>query len=99
MHLAVSVATAAVGAEPHPVTKSQRSITNSFGSSETVGDLVLLGRNELLPLPLGRGMRLGRPILGPNGESFPVDVTARAHCLIRGKGSRVANRAGVLEIS
>jgi hypothetical protein len=98
LHLAVSVATAAVGAEPHRVTKSQRSINNSCGSSETVGDLVLLGRNKSLPLPFGRGMRLGRPILGPNGESIPVDVTARAHFHIRGKGSRVATRAGVLEI-
>jgi len=93
----VSVATAAVGAEPHHVTKSQRSINNSCGSSETVGDLVLLGRNELPPSPLGQGMRLGRLILGLNGESIPVDVTARVHSHIRGKGSRVATRAGVLK--
>jgi len=98
LHLAVSVTTAAVGAEPHRVTKSQRSINNSCGSSETVGDLVFFGRNYLSPLPLGQGMRLGRPILGPNGESIPVDVTARAHSHIRGKGSRVATRAEVLEI-
>ena len=98
LHLAVSVATAAVGVEPHRVTKLQRSIKNSCGSSETVGDPVLLGRNESLPLPLGRGMRLARPILGPNGESIPVGVTARAHSHIRGKGSRVATRAGVREI-
>ena len=95
----MSVATAAVGAEPHRVTKSQRSINNSCGSSETVGDLVLLGRNELLPLPLGQGIRLVRPILGPNGESIPDDVAARAHSHIRGKGSMVAACAGVLEIN
>jgi len=98
LHLAVSVATAAIGAEPHRVTKSQRSINSSCGSSETVGDLVLLGRKESLPLPLGRGMRLGRPILGPNGESTSFNVTTRAHSHIRGKGSRVATRAGVLEV-
>jgi len=55
------VATAAVGAEPHRVTKSPRSITNSCGSSETVGDLVLLERNE--SLPLGRGDEIGEASL------------------------------------
>jgi hypothetical protein len=42
----VSVATAAVGAEPHRVTKSQHSINTSCGSSGTVRGLVLLGRSE-----------------------------------------------------
>jgi len=75
----VSIATAAAGAEPHRVTKSQRFINISCGSSsETVGDLVLLGRSKPLA-PLDLGMRLGRPILSPNGERIPVDVTARAH--------------------
>ena len=49
----------------------------------------MLARNES-PLLSDRGMRLGRPILGPNGESIPVDVN--------GKGGRVATRAGVFEI-
>ena len=94
----MSVAKAAVGAEPHRMTKSQRSINNSCCSSETVGNLVLLGRNELLPLLLGRGDEIGEANLGPNGESIPVDVTARAHFHICCRGSRVATRAGVLEI-
>jgi len=70
LHLAVSEATAAVGAEPHRATKSQRSINNSCGSSETVGDLVLLGRNESLPLPLGLGDEIGEANLRPKWRKY-----------------------------
>ena len=89
----MSVATAAVGAELHRVTKSQRSINNSCGSSETVGDLVLLGRKRfVVAVTAGPGDEIGEKafLLMLPLEPIPIFAVKEAGLrLVRGSSRSV----------